>query len=63
MQWVSDKFGTGEFVPSDELTKAIAEYVCTPELELTNEICGNVLFLIAGFNKGNLNEVSHVTVM
>ena len=60
---MEDKFGTGEFLPSDALTKAIAEYVCTPELELTNEICGNVLFLIAGHDTGNLNEVSHVIVM
>ena len=49
----------GEFFYSSELTKVLGEFGCTfdTNTELV-DVCGNVLFLISGYDHNNLNEVS-----
>ena len=44
-----------DFLPSDELTHLLATLVCpVPGLD---DICGNVLFLIGGYDIHNMNYV------
>ena len=49
--------GGGEFFYSNKLTKLIGEFGCASDSDLLG-VCGNVLFLISGFDHSNLNEVS-----
>ena len=50
-----DVFGIMEFLPSDELMHVLATLVCpVPGLD---DICGNALFLIGGYDKSNMNYV------
>lgn len=47
--------GINEFLPSDFFTKFIGEKVCG-SFHIFEESCSNVVFLIAGFDKKELNE-------
>ena len=48
-------FGIKDFLPSDELMHALATLVCpVPGLD---DVCGNVLFLIGGYDTSNMNYV------
>ena len=48
-------FGIKDFLPSDELMHVLATLVCpVPGLD---DICGNVLFLIGGYDTSNMNYV------
>jgi len=49
-------FGDGEFLPDDDFNKILAEVVQCPLLGV-DELCGNLLFLICGFNEKNMNFV------
>jgi hypothetical protein len=49
--------GIYEFMPSNELLALIGEVLCN-EQAITVDMCGNVLFLIAGFDSGRLNKVN-----
>ena len=53
-QYALNALGTGEFFPNDELLVEVSKYFCDTPLK---DICGNVLFLICGFDRNNLNEV------
>ena len=49
----------GEFFYSSELTKVFGEFGCTFDTNTDLvDVCGNVLFLISGYDHNNLNEVS-----
>ena len=51
-----DAVGYGEFLPNSALLDDLAKYVC-PDQVIDN-ICENVIFLICGFDKNNINIVS-----
>ena len=46
--------GIKDFLPSDWITKIVAQEVCGT-LHLIQDLCKNVAFLIAGFDKKELN--------
>ncbi|XP_065909438.1 gastric triacylglycerol lipase-like [Dysidea avara] len=46
-------FGDGEFLPDDDFNKILARAVCP--LPGVDDICGNLLFLVCGFDKKNMN--------
>lgn len=46
-------FGVKDFLPNDDVMKLIANTICASDLA---ELCSDVLFLICGFDKSNLNE-------
>ncbi|XP_003383462.2 PREDICTED: gastric triacylglycerol lipase-like [Amphimedon queenslandica] len=45
--------GVGEFVPNKSIIDKAGELFCFSKIE---EVCGNVLFLICGFDEKNLND-------
>ncbi|XP_062520508.1 gastric triacylglycerol lipase-like [Corticium candelabrum] len=45
-------FGEYDFLPNDELMKLFAQYFCPEDVS----VCSNVLFLICGYDKSDLNE-------
>ena len=49
--------GFYEFLPSSELLTSAGQVLCN-EQAITSDICGNVLFIIGGFDSQQLNEVS-----
>lgn len=50
---IKEIFGDKEFLPSSSLIKLLADKFCNhPVLE---EICGNIFFILCGFNKWNMN--------
>lgn len=48
-----DLFGKKEFLPQSSFLKWLATHACIHEL--IKELCGNVFFLLCGFNEKNLN--------
>ncbi|XP_056386053.1 lysosomal acid lipase/cholesteryl ester hydrolase-like isoform X3 [Hyla sarda] len=56
---IKDLFGKKEFLPQSEFIKYLATHFCTREV--IEEICGNVFFVLCGFNEKNLN-MSRVNV-
>lgn len=55
-------FGVYEFMPSNEMMANGGKYVCKDE-SLFQEVCANVLFLIAGFNSQQLNRTIMPTIL
>jgi lysosomal acid lipase/cholesteryl ester hydrolase len=53
VQWIAKEIGLNEFLPSDELMKIIAKYVCGALS--TNPVCDSILFALVGPNTDNLN--------
>ncbi|XP_053709446.1 gastric triacylglycerol lipase [Synchiropus splendidus] len=48
-----DVFGRQDFLPQNRLIQWLAEHVCTHEH--LGELCGNIFFLLCGFDEENLN--------
>ncbi|XP_038599742.1 lysosomal acid lipase/cholesteryl ester hydrolase isoform X2 [Tachyglossus aculeatus] len=46
-------FGTREFLPQSSILKWLATHVCTHII--LKELCGNLFFVLCGFNERNLN--------
>ncbi|XP_004701412.1 lysosomal acid lipase/cholesteryl ester hydrolase isoform X2 [Echinops telfairi] len=46
-------FGTKEFLPENEVLKWLGSHICTHVF--LKELCGNLIFLLCGFNERNLN--------
>ncbi|XP_062988981.1 lysosomal acid lipase/cholesteryl ester hydrolase [Elgaria multicarinata webbii] len=46
-------FGTKQFFPQNKILRWLATHLC--DHMLLDELCGNVFFLICGFNENNLN--------
>nr|XP_020472330.1 lysosomal acid lipase/cholesteryl ester hydrolase isoform X1 [Monopterus albus] len=46
-------FGRQDFLPENNITKWLAEHVCTKAH--LSELCGNILFILCGFDEKNLN--------
>ena len=57
MQFLFEIFGVREFLPSDSIIHWLAKYVCS-EKDLET-FCADILFIICGFDKKQLNEVSN----
>jgi hypothetical protein len=49
--------GHYEFMPSNLLLTLIGQALCN-EQAITVEICANVLFMVGGYDSGQLNRVS-----
>jgi len=47
-------FGIHDFLPSNEIIRWLAEFVCRPE-DL-DTLCSDIIFIIDGFDKKNLNK-------
>lgn len=45
----------GEFLPTSKLSKYLSELVCSPRLKLIEGLCGDVLFLLCGFDPDSTN--------
>ncbi|MEE6485521.1 hypothetical protein FKM82_014314 [Ascaphus truei] len=56
---VKELFGKKEFLPQTYVIRWLATHFCTHEV--VEEICGNIFFVLCGFNKQNLN-MSRVNV-
>ncbi|XP_004680962.1 PREDICTED: lysosomal acid lipase/cholesteryl ester hydrolase [Condylura cristata] len=56
---LKDMFGNKEFFPQTELLKWLSVHFCTHVI--LKELCGNIFFLVSGFNEKNLN-MSRVAV-
>lgn len=50
---IKDLFGRKEFLPQTDFITWLATHFCTREV--IKEICGNVFFVLCGFNEKNLN--------
>jgi lysosomal acid lipase/cholesteryl ester hydrolase len=57
LQWLLDLMGIHEFLPTSELLSLVGQVLCNDQA-ITVDICANVLFIIAGFDSDQLNEVS-----
>ncbi|XP_024600601.1 lysosomal acid lipase/cholesteryl ester hydrolase [Neophocaena asiaeorientalis asiaeorientalis] len=56
---IKDLFGVKEFLPQSTFVKWLSTHVCTHVI--LEELCGNVFFVMCGFNERNLN-MSRVAV-
>ncbi|XP_055281104.1 lysosomal acid lipase/cholesteryl ester hydrolase [Moschus berezovskii] len=56
---LKDLFGTKEFFPQNSFLKWLSTHVCTHVI--LKELCGNIFFVLCGFNERNLN-MSRVAV-
>lgn len=54
IQWISKYIGLNQFLPSDKLLKFLA-YDCEI-LNIDKAVCENILFVISGFDKKELNQ-------
>ena len=62
LKWIlQDLFGMGEFLPSSRLMDFLAAAVC--DEDSLPKLCANVLFLICGFNSGQMNLTIHDTII
>ncbi|XP_053307248.1 lysosomal acid lipase/cholesteryl ester hydrolase-like [Spea bombifrons] len=50
---VKDLFGKKEFLPQTYFIRWLATHLCTHEL--VDNLCGNIFFVLCGFNEKNLN--------
>ncbi|KAM7381015.1 hypothetical protein PAMA_012044 [Pampus argenteus] len=48
-----DVFGRRDFLPQSNMIKWLAEHVCAKKL--LSELCGNLFFILCGFDEKNLN--------
>ena len=56
-QYFLDKFGTGEFLPNDKFIDMLVDIFCSLDKK-DEDVCRDVLFLLCGFDVGNINTVS-----
>ncbi|KAG5195843.1 hypothetical protein R6Z07F_017715 [Ovis aries] len=57
--FLKDLFGTKEFLPQNAFLKWLSTHICTHVI--LKELCGNIFFVLCGFNERNLN-MSRVAV-
>lgn len=57
---LQDLFGVKEFLPQSTFVKWLSTHVCTHVI--LEELCGNVFFVMCGFNERNLNMVCMFTI-
>jgi len=52
--------GTGEFLPTTAITQMLGRTFCNVP-GVPNHICENIMFILAGYNEKQMNEVSITT--
>lgn len=52
---LQDLFGRRDFLPQSYMIEWFAEHVCAKHL--LSELCGNLFFVLCGFDEKNLNMV------
>ena len=57
MQFLFEVLGVRDFLPSDDIIHLLAKYVCSDKEFET--FCSDIIFIICGFDKKQLNEVSN----
>jgi hypothetical protein len=57
LQWLLSLIGYYEFLPSSELLTLIGQVYCH-EQAITVDMCVNALFMVGGYDSGQLNRVS-----
>ena len=62
IETVAKMFGVYEFLPSNEMMADGGKYLCKDE-SMFQEVCANVLFLIAGYNSEQLNRTILPTIL
>ncbi|XP_076981481.1 lysosomal acid lipase/cholesteryl ester hydrolase [Tamandua tetradactyla] len=50
---IKDLFGVKEFLPQSTFIKWLGTHICTHVI--LKELCGNLMFILCGFNENNLN--------
>lgn len=55
MSCLQDLFGRRDFLPQSYMIEWFAEHVCAKHL--LSELCGNLFFVLCGFDEKNLNMV------
>jgi len=58
---IVNMFGVGEFLPSNLLVDCLASLFC--HSSVTNALCSNMLFVIAGFDEAQMNDTLLDTIM
>ena len=58
LQGLFKLFGVKDFLPSDWIVRETSEILC---YEFPDLVCENILFVIAGADKSQLNEVGRCT--
>ncbi|GLV35384.1 uncharacterized protein CBL_01466 [Carabus blaptoides fortunei] len=53
--WISDMIGAYEFLPSTKFMQLIGQLLCNDN-SLVQDMCSNILFLIAGYDSEQLNS-------
>ena len=61
LQFLFKLFGYRDFLPSNELTRWMADFVCQPE-DLAF-FCADFVFVIAGFDRAQLNKVGALRII
>lgn len=56
IEWIADKLGVHEFLPSNDMMEMGGKFLCK-DGSIFQEVCANVLFLIAGYDSEQLNRV------
>ena len=62
IQFIFNKLDHGEFLPNDFLIKFFAKDVCTAEM-VALDLCGDIIFLVCGFDRANLNIVRSTNIV
>jgi hypothetical protein len=57
LQWLSALKGNHEILQSSELLPLAGQALCN-EQAITVDICGNVLFMLVGYDSAQLNKVN-----
>jgi len=60
VNWIADHLGMGEFLPSNWFMDMIAEYTCGDSP--AEFICENIIFLLAGYDKEQMNKTMLPTI-
>merc|ERR550519_546293 len=62
LQWLKNTLGLHEFLPSNWLMEWLSSEVCD-EAMATAAVCRNILFLISGYNKAEMNSTMLPVIM
>lgn len=56
LQFLMDLMGVDEFLPHSDLFNLVGDTLCQ-DSSTFQSVCSNILFLVAGYDSRNLNEV------
>ena len=61
-KWITEFLGLGEFIPSNGFMDLLAEVACD-EGSWLQDVCENVVFLLCGYDKPQMNETMLSTIV